>query len=335
MRDRTKVVNGQLKVSDVMSHEMLTVSLGTSLLQVAKLLDGNRSRFLLVTDEDGALVGMVSDSDLVRYIADGESNDTLALDSKTVECLMATKFITSSPDANAEDVATALCDGSISCMHILEDGRLVGVMAGDDLLLSCSRLDPLLKQASFDPLTGLLNRASFDRRLEEELERAYRQRIALALILIDVDRFKSINDVCGHVTGDTILRVIGGCLLRHLRKYDVVARIGGDEFAAICTVSEKGEVRVPLLRLQQAIRSLSVPSKTGPCHVSLSIGCVVLHPRGKITATELLEAADQCLYQAKAQGRDRVCSAHIGEDKSPKPYLFRPETAGPLPPLTA
>src|SRR5438093_1148872 len=108
MNNRTKVMAGQLKVSDVMSQELVTVPLGTPLVEVAKLLDRQRSRYILVTDERGNLVGLVSNWDLVHYLADLNLGRDLAFDSKTVECVMATKFLSTSPDANVDDVAAAL-----------------------------------------------------------------------------------------------------------------------------------------------------------------------------------------------------------------------------------
>jgi diguanylate cyclase (GGDEF)-like protein len=322
MENRTKVVSGQLKVSDLMSQELVTVPLGTPLVQVAKLLDRRRSRHILVTDERGNLAGLVSDSDLVHYIADRDPDSDPMFDWKAVECVMATKFVTSSPDAKIEDVAAALGDGAVHCLPILEHGRLVGVMTDDDLLFSCSRLDHVLKQASLDVLTGLANRATFNRRLDEELDRATRQQIALALIVFDVDRFKNVNDSWGHATGDSVLRIVAACLRQHLRKYDVVARIGGDEFAAICTAAGPRDVAIPLHRLRLAVRSLGVSTHAGRRDISLSIGAALLGAGTRITPTQLTEIADRCMYRAKADGGDKLYLMQLGENPDSEPSLI-------------
>ena len=317
MSEQTRVLEGQLTVSDVMSHKLVTVALGTPLARVAEVLAQGHSRYVLVTDARGALVGVVSDRDLLRYMAPWQGNSPAALDGKTVESVMFTKFVAGSPDSNPDDMASLLAEGSIQCLPIIEAGNLVGVMTSEDLLLSWNRLHPVIEQASSDKLTGLANRAMFDRRLAEELQRARRQNISLALLLLDVDHFKEVNDTCGHLVGDSVLRMVARCLRRHLRNYDVLARFGGDEFTAICCVSGPTDVHAPIERLQHEVRSLSVPLETGRQGITLSIGAAVLRRRfGDITTTQFLAAADGCLYRAKADGRDRVFSTELDDGAS-------------------
>jgi diguanylate cyclase (GGDEF)-like protein len=217
-------------------------------------------------------------------------------------------------------------DGAIECLPIVEGDKLVGVMTSSDLLLSWNRLHPVLQQAGTDGLTGLANRATFDRRLTEELERALRQQVALSLILFDVDHFKKINDACGHLTGDAVLRTIAVGLSRHLRMYDVLARFGGDEFAAICSGCNLQDIQVPIQRVQHAIGRLSVPVERERRGITLSIGTAVLRNRSStiITPTQLIQAADDCLYRAKANGRSRSCSVELGDGSKPVFPAFQP-----------
>ena len=162
------------------------------------------------------------------------------------------------------------------------------------------------RQANYDPLTELPNRRLFQERLEHETRKTNRSGLPLALLFIDLDRFKEINDVLGHAKGDVLLtqaaRRISGCV----RDTDMVARLGGDEFTVI--LSDIRE-RSTLERItQNIIRALSEPFDLGsggdPSYVSASVG-ITFYPDDGHTIEELLKHADQAMYAAKAQGRGR------------------------------
>ncbi len=309
---QTKIVEGELKVSDIMTRQPLTVPLGTPLLRVAKILRASQTQHVLVTDGDGKVVGVVSANDIVDQLARQDIVDGPDLDDQTVESVMTTKFIACSTETHAQELTAVMADGTIQCMPIFEGNRLVGVMTPKDILLSWNRLHPTLQQAGNDALTGLANRATFDRRLAEEVARAHRRKIALGLMFVDVDNFKQINDTCGHLTGDAVLRMIGVSMKRHLREYDVICRFGGDEFAAICCDFKSDDMLGPVHRIQEAIKSVSVPSTEGWRAVTISIGTALL-PDGaeEITPACLIHAADECLYQAKRDGRGRSRSVEL------------------------
>jgi diguanylate cyclase (GGDEF)-like protein len=315
MSSATKILKGKLTVSELMSRELVTVPLGTPLAKVAKLLTEGHSRHVLVTDAAGGLAGVVSDRDVLRHLMPGESDAANRGADKSVESIMVTKFVASNPEANPIDLAAALGNGAVECLPILEGGKLVGVMTTGDLLLSWNRLRPVLQQAGVDHLTGVASRSTFDRRLAEELERARRQQLPMSVIMFDVDHFKQINDTCGHLTGDAILRLVADCLTRHLRSYDVLARFGGDEFAAICSACGAAEIEAPIRRVQSAIRSISVPAANGRRGLTLSIGAAIVPPGARhLTPAQLIRAADRSLYQAKDGGRDAARFTELGED---------------------
>jgi diguanylate cyclase (GGDEF)-like protein len=249
---------------------------------------------------------VVSSNDLLHYLAESGVADRSVWATKTVEAIMTTHFLASRPEADASDITPMLASGSIDCVPVLEDDQLVGVLTADDLLFSWNRLDPVLKEAAVDPITRLLNRSTFNHRLDEEWERARRQGCSLAVTIIDVDGFKQINDSCGHPAGDAVLRMVGACLKRQLRSYDVVARFAGDEFAAICVDCNRENIDSPVRRLQQAVHNLSIPA-AGRRRVTLSVGVAVISgDLNDAVPADLIQAADACLYQAKREGRDRA-----------------------------
>jgi diguanylate cyclase (GGDEF)-like protein len=162
--------------------------------------------------------------------------------------------------------------------------------------------------ANADALTGLANRRGFDKRLEEEWNRAEGSGQSLALLLIDVDLFKSYNDIYGHIGGDACLRciakVIAGTLQRHS---DVAARFGGEEFAVILPDTELEAALRVAESVRQAVVTMKLPHSGNPDGIqTISIGAAAGVPQRNASATSLLTASDHALYRAKYLGRNRV-----------------------------
>ncbi|MES2536158.1 MAG: EAL domain-containing protein [Pseudomonadota bacterium] len=164
--------------------------------------------------------------------------------------------------------------------------------------------ETIWQQANFDALTGLPNRSMFHDRLEHEIQKATRDGHRLALMYIDLDQFKEINDTLGHDTGDILLQHVARRLSACIRQADTVARIGGDEFTVILTELENtGSVeRVARGILQTLAEPFYLENDT--IHVSGSIGITLL-PEDATNADILLKNADQAMYAAKSQGRNQ------------------------------
>lgn len=176
------------------------------------------------------------------------------------------------------------------------DGVLVRQSVADSLTDLCAvalRIDLFRHDASHDALTGLLNRRSFDELLVQSASRSVRYGWPFALVLIDVDRFKALNDRMGHDVGDRLLRAVGTELRRSLRAGDVAARLGGDEFALILAKGDGDLVNALLVRLETAVREALEGEAT-----SFSAG-LALAPSEATDASELYRMADRRLYEAK------------------------------------
>ena len=166
----------------------------------------------------------------------------------------------------------------------------------------------LASRATRDPLTGLPNRAAFDEALEHELAGLPRS-TAPALLLVDLDRFKHVNDSDGHLAGDGVLRTVADLLRANVRPSDVACRLGGDEFAVVLPRTRDGHALAVARRLLAASRKAPGLS-TAHAQVTLSIGVGRLdEPSG---ADELVEMTDKALYAVKAAGGDDVSVA--GQD---------------------
>jgi diguanylate cyclase (GGDEF)-like protein len=160
-------------------------------------------------------------------------------------------------------------------------------------------LTQLAELAGTDELTGCVVRRVLRQRTEEEIERALRTSGPLSLLMIDVDRFKSINDNYGHVVGDRVLATIGAVLMDHVRPFDVASRLGGDEFAVLLPETDSpGAVQVA----ERIFRDLATVTEVP---VTLSIGVSSLD--GSMPTIErLFDEADMALYQVKRAGRDAI-----------------------------
>lgn len=163
----------------------------------------------------------------------------------------------------------------------------------------------LTRQSREDALTTLANRRSFDEQLLVEIQRAERYKHALSLVLIDLDNFKRINDAAGHAAGDEVLRIVASIMKSHARASDLVARIGGEEFALL--LPEQPEYGAQ--RASELLRNAIATHDFSTIHPGLSatISAGVATWSLEESYDDLLRHADQALYQAKAQGRNRIC----------------------------
>jgi diguanylate cyclase (GGDEF)-like protein len=169
--------------------------------------------------------------------------------------------------------------------------------------------DQLDEASLTDALTGLGNRRHFDQRLREELARAARYQTPLALLLIDVDGLKVINDRGGHEAGDLALRRVAEAIAKTARRTDAAARVGGDEFALLVP-----ETANDAISLAERVRGAAAADGDEP--VSVSIGIADLSHTPSFDAAELYRAADRALYASKASGRNRASLAPVLEGPS-------------------
>jgi len=168
----------------------------------------------------------------------------------------------------------------------------------------------LVNDSRADSKTGLLNAATWEREATAEVARAVRTRTSLAVAILDIDRFKVINDTYGHLVGDQVLKEIARTLDSLLRDYDRAGRFGGEEFSLLLPQTRA----VDAFRIAERVRaniaglSIIVPGATGGerVHVTVSIGVAALDAGGKREYAELMAAADAALYRAKSGGRDQV-----------------------------
>lgn len=169
----------------------------------------------------------------------------------------------------------------------------------------------LAERAEVDGLTGLGNRAHFNKRWADQVAEASRHGHALSLAMLDVDHFKRINDTYGHPAGDEVLQRVAAVLMATCRQYDVPCRFGGEEFALIMPNTGPGDAAKVAERIRQEVAAQAFPRHPEQ-KVTISIGLSGSDAgAGSLTAEAWLERADQNLYQAKRTGRNKVVTTSV------------------------
>ena len=179
----------------------------------------------------------------------------------------------------------------------------------------------LRHMADHDPLTGLLNRRSFERELERHVSYVERYGPKGAAIVLDLDHFKTINDTLGHSAGDELIVRVAHALRSRLRESDVLARLGGDEFAILLPEATPEEADGVAAAVLDAVRRLAVPTATGRTRsVTASLGMALFDSAHRLTGEEVLVNADVAMYDAKEAGRDQLAAY-----AAPEPQAARVE----------
>jgi len=218
-------------------------------------------------------------------------------------------------EAGADDYVVKPFDPAELRLRINAGVRIVTL----ERALRKANLD-LSNQATTDSLTGALNRMALLQRLDECLARARRERSSLAVLMIDIDHFKNINDAYGHAEGDHVLIELARRLRQSCRSYDVLGRYGGEEFVAVLPNCGAAEGHIVAEHMRKAIADVPFVTPEGELNVTISVGVASTSAHPEITP--LLKAADDALYLAKRSGRnctavDGMCPPTVAKYQQP------------------
>lgn len=244
----------------------------------------------------------------------------------------------SDPDAIVSlvrrDGHVILVDGAVAPVHA-RDKRLLGtVVTFRNVTASTKLARELAYHANHDPLTGLQNRRAFHAQLERALVNAREFGNGNALLYLDLDQFKAVNDSGGHLAGDELLRQLGVLLSKELREHDTVARLGGDEFAVLLENCSAQDAISVAEKIRHAVIGFAFAWDGGEYRIGTSIGLVEFDD-GERSVDDLIELADRMCYVAKDSGRNRVAvhgaagehTLPVGQVVSHRPGARRGEDA--------
>jgi two-component system, cell cycle response regulator len=206
-----------------------------------------------------------------------------------------------------------VCHGQwVETPYVLSDGDRVNLGGGVVLRFALEgELEQQLRAklydlATRDPLTAAYNRRFLDERMNSEWPWAVRHEQSCAILMIDIDHFKQVNDTWGHLAGDHVLRELVKLMTETIRREDLLARIGGEEFAVLCRGTAQPAALVLAERLRAGVAKYKFVWNEEPIALSVSVGLATSSEKAVGSTADLMALADQRLYQAKENGRNRV-----------------------------
>lgn len=285
----------------------------SDLLQVEYLLHDDREQALYRITAYASTSAFQSDLQATQY------GSTITVIIITLALLLLALYLLNRllfrPVSNLIDGVQQCMDGKLETIIKEEGVKEVHLLANafNSMAIALRRnMEELQRLSSLDGLTGIANRRIFDMQIEQEWTRALRNRLPLAVVILDIDNFKAYNDSLGHQAGDNCLREVANLLQNEMKRPgDTVARYGGEEFAIILPDTDIFGAGVVALNIRNALQNRALPhpaSAVAPM-VTLSIGVNVIIPKSTDTIQEFIGGADRALYMVKNSGRNNICFA--------------------------
>ncbi|GAA1673467.1 GGDEF domain-containing protein [Fodinicola feengrottensis] len=216
---------------------------------------------------------------------------------------------------NALEIATLCLGGAAALLLVAHPAAAVLVLLPVIVLHRCVLMRQLTELATHDGKTGLLNDTEWRTRATTEIARAQRQSQRFAVLLIDLDHFKKVNDAHGHLAGDAVLHAVAAAISTETRAYDTIGRFGGEEFVVLLPGMHTEAAHAAAERIRAAVAELIVTTSIDGCThvitgVTASIG-IATYPDTAVAIDHILHAADTAMYRAKTQGRNQVVAYSV------------------------
>jgi len=292
-----------------MMTDVLTAAKTDTILDMSKRLQAHRIGAIVIVDNNRYPVGIVSERDIIRSLGIYKEQ---ALN-KQAQDIMSSPVLTLEPDQDIETAATLMSLNMIRRIPITVNDRLAGIISYRDITNALRKNYYMLEQktekledkANHDPLTGLFNKGYMEEQLTYHFELARRSRNSMAVMFLDIDHFKKVNDTYGHQRGDEVLKRIAHILKDKSRAINVVGRFGGEEFMIIGPISDYKSALYLGERIRTAVEKEVFSHENTDFNITISIGISVWNS-SIASEKDLVKFADEALYTAKRNGRNQV-----------------------------
>ncbi len=298
-----------VKIADVMVKDVLTTEKTTTVIEMAELLFNAHVGAITIIDKNRFPIGIVTERDIIQAMVVYREN----AHKKQAQDIMSSPVLTLEPEDDIESAAMLMQLNKIRRIPIVKNEKLAGLITYRDitnaLMKSVHNLtdkaEKLEDKANRDPLTGLYNKGYLLSQLNYHFELSKRTGNPMAVIIMDIDHFKKINDTYGHICGDEVLKKIASLISVNSRAINITGRFGGEEFVILGPISDHKSAMFTAERLRNLIEKENFSCGENSFKVTISAGVSVWN-RAVKDATELLSLADKALYEAKGGGRNQV-----------------------------
>jgi len=298
-----------VQIADVMVRDVLTAEKTATVLQMAELIYNAHVGAITIIDKNRFPIGIVTERDIIQAMVVYKENASR----KQAQDIMSSPVLTLEPDDDIESAAMLMQLNNIRRIPIVEDDKLAGLITYRDITNALmksvhsltDKAEKLEDKANRDPLTGLWNKGYLLSQLQYHFELSKRTGNPMAVIVIDIDHFKKVNDTYGHICGDEVLKKIASLISTHSRAINITGRFGGEEFVILGPISDHKSAMFTAERLRVLVENEKFQCGDNAFKITISAGVSVWN-RAVNDATQLLANADKALYEAKGGGRNQV-----------------------------
>ncbi len=303
-----------VKIEDIMVRDVLTGKKDDGIISLVEKMQKHHIGDVVIVDIDNVPIGIITERDIIR----GLFNFKEELLHKTAQDLMSAPVASLEPQEDIETAVIFMSLNRIKRVPVTHDNKLVGIISYMDITQALRKGYYLLEEkaeiledrVNKDSLTGLYNKGYMIKALRKHIKLAKRNNTMLAIMMIDLDFFKKVNDTYGHLCGDEVLKTLSNLLREKSRAVNIICRYGGDEFIIIAPMANFKSANYFAERLRAAAENYEFSCAENKIRLTLSIGIALWNPKIK-NGRELVKQADQALYAAKRNGRNQVQTAGL------------------------
>jgi len=299
------------KVEQIMFRDVLKVNRNEIAIKICEAMDKHRLGAVVVVDKDDYPIGIVTERDIIKTIISYKEKTPYI----TAGDIMSSPLVTLNPDDDIEFAFIQLSLNRIRRIPVVKDNKLVGIVSYRDISNALrknlyklqEKTENLEIQVITDPLTGLYNKRYVNEQIKILFNLSKRTNQPMAVIMIDIDFFKNVNDTYGHLCGDEVLKKIAIILKEKSREINIVGRYGGEEFIILGPISDYKSAYYSAERIRSVIENtlFSCEENKKQFNITISAGISIWNPKIN-NYKELIKQADDALYLAKRSGRNQV-----------------------------